>query len=265
MGGGHHLHQGAAHDGAIGPPVAHLPGLLGAGNAKTHGHRCGALALELTHQVPHPGIQVGAHPGNAGHTHEVGEAAAGGMNPGHAFGWGGGSHQQHQIQPMASGDLGELFAFLQGEVGHHQSGGAGRGGIAAEGVHAPVEQGVAVGEQHHRHGELAFEAGEHLQHLCGGGGGGEGAACGGLDHRTIRQGIAVGNAELHHVGPMGLEGEQGGAGGGQIRIAGHQEWHQGAAALLAQIAEALLNRGGNGRHSAHWGSRRGEPMRRSLG
>jgi hypothetical protein len=49
---------------------------------------------------------------------------------------------------------------------------------------------------------------------------------------------------------MGLQGQQAGAGARQIRIARHQKGHQGAAPVLPQGGETLLNRSGGGSHSS---------------
>jgi hypothetical protein len=125
----------------------------------------------------------------------------------------------------------QLLRLLQGQVGHHQAGGTGGGGGSAEGLHAAVEQGVGVREQHHGDRKPAPQIAEHLQHPAGVGAGGQGPGGGGLDHRSIGQGIAVGNAQLDQVGAGVLQGQQGGRRGGEIRIARHQEGHQGAAVL----------------------------------
>ena len=164
------------------------------------------------------------------------------MDAAHAFRGGGGRHQKHQVKAMGSGDRGELFGLLQGQVRHHQTGGAGGGGLTAEAVHAAVEQGVAVGEQHHRRGQCAPQVGEHGQHGSRCGARGEGASGGRLDHGAIGEGIAIGNPQLDQIGPGVLQGQQGRTRGGQIRVASHQEGHQGAAFLLPESAEAPGNR-----------------------
>ena len=239
---GHRLDQGAADDGAIGTPVAHAAGLFGGGDAEAHGHRRAPLGLELLHQGAHPLLKRGAHPGHPGDADQVGEAAAGGVDAGHALGRGGGGHQQHQVEAVAGGNRRELLALFEGQVGHHQAGRTGGGGFKAEGLHAFVEQGVAVGEQHHRDRQPALEAAEHGQHPGGGGVGCQGAAGRRLDHRAIGQGVAVGDAQLDQVGAAGLKGQQGGGGALQIGITCHQKGHQGAALLLPQGLKTLLDR-----------------------
>ena len=163
------------------------------------------------------------------------------MDAGHAIGRGGGGYQQHQIEAMASRDRRELFGLFERQVGHHQAGGAASGGIGTKGLHAFVEQGVAVGEKDHRDCELPLEAGQHRQHLGGGGGGGQGAAGCRLNHRPIGQWVAVGNAQLDQVGPLGLQRQQGGCGGVQVGITCHHKRHQRTALLLPQGLKTLLN------------------------
>ena len=181
------------------------------------------------------------------------------MDAGHALWRRGGGYQKHQIQTMGRCNGGELFGFLQGQIRHHQASGPGGGGGGAKGLHAAVEQWIGVGEQHHRQAELPLEFGQHCQYGGGGGAGGQGAAGGGLDHRTIGQGIAVGDAQFDQVCAIGLQGQQGGFGGGQIRIASHQKGHQGTATLGPQPLEALLDQAGGrgGRHGGGHGDASG--------
>ena len=210
----------------------------------------------MLHQPFHPALQAGAGAGHTGHGHQVGKAAAGGGDADHAPSWSCGGHQQHQIQALGGSQGGQLGRFLQGQVGHHKTGRAGGGGLLAEALHAPAQQGVAVGEQHHGSVQLPLEAGEHLQHPARGGARGQGPAGGGLNHGPIGEGIAVGDAELNQVGASPLEGQQAGPGRGQVGIASHEEGHQGAAPLLLEPGETALDQGGgsgNGgdRVSAH--------------
>ena len=104
------------------------------------------MGFELGHQGFDAGLQVGAHPRDAGDADQIGEAAAAGMDAGQALWWGGGGHQQHQVEAMGGRQGREGLGFFQGQIGHHQTGGAGGSGLLTEALHAPVEQGIAVRE-----------------------------------------------------------------------------------------------------------------------
>ena len=163
------------------------------------------------------------------------------MDAGQALWWRGGGHQQHQVEAMGGRQGREGLGFFQGQIGHHQTGGAGGSGLLAEALHAPVQQGIAVREQHHRNLQLAPQAGEQVQHPAGGGAGGQGAGGGLLDHRTIGQRIAVGNAQFNQIGATPLQGQQGLGRDLQRRVAGHQKGHQGTATLGTEVSETTLN------------------------
>ena len=68
LGRRHALHQGTAHNRPIGPPIAHLAGLVRAGNAKTHRHRRRPKTLELSHQPGNTILQLGAFPSHPSNT-----------------------------------------------------------------------------------------------------------------------------------------------------------------------------------------------------
>ena len=81
--------------------------------------------------------------------------------------------------------------------------------LAAEGLHAAIEQGVAVGEEHHRHLEAAAQPIQQREHRSGGGAFGQGPARGVF---YARGGFGTTRLANHHPVRAGTQGgpDQGG-------------------------------------------------------
>ena len=138
---------------------------------------------------------------------------------------------------MGPGQGRQALRLFEGQVRNHQPGGAGGCSLCKKAFRPSIQKWIAVSEEDHRDGEPGLEAGQHLKHTRRCGPGVEGALGRGLNHRAVSQRIAVGNAQFHHVGAIGLKAEQNIGSGGQIRIPSHQKGHQCHLSLLLKARE----------------------------
>ena len=101
-------------------------------------------------------------------------------------------------------------------------GGAGRRGLARKARDAELIDGVEIGEEQQRRAARAHSGDTSASTSMQPRSAGKRARAGGSDRRSVRERIAVGNAELDHVGARPRSARRAGSlGRREIRIAGH--------------------------------------------
>ena len=199
--------------------------------------------LELLHQALHACFHLGPFTRDAGDTDQISEPPAAATNPGHPLLRCGGRDKQHQVQSIRFRQRGQALSLLQGQIRNNQACCTGFSRLPAEPFHPHVEQWIRIREQDHRNGEAPLQGLQHLQHRPRRRAGVQRTGGCSLNHRTVRQGIAVGHPQFHHVRSRSLQCQEHLSGGLQIRVTGHQERHQRQPVGLTNLLETLSDGG----------------------
>ena len=135
----------------------------------------------------------------------------------------------------------QTLRFLKGKIRDNQTGDTSGGSFRKKAFCSSIQQWIAVSEQNNRHGELSTQSTQHLQHFCRGCVLFKSSVSSSLNHWSVRQRVAVGDAKLHHISPVILKTEQNISRDLELWITCHHKRHQCQALLTGGLHKDLCN------------------------
>ncbi len=208
--------------------------MLAARYAKSYHKREISAIAHLPHKGGQPRRQVGPRSRYAGHAHAVDEPRRQPRHPVDPLPPRRRRQEIDQVDIARPAEPAQPLRLLRRQVDDYQAVPTGSGGSGDKGLRAVCQDRVVV--SHKQEGDLKPLRAQ-LAHYSQAVGGGhplpESREARPLDGDAVRQGVAEGNAQLHHVGPAAGQGVHERGGGPQAGIAGGQEGHQGGPAFGA--------------------------------